>query len=82
MRKKIVAVTVGLLLVAGQAAAAAGSNTAVARVGDRLGGARTTAQVEVGSGGFLGGIPIGAAIVGGLVVVGAIAVAADDGETD
>lgn len=82
MRKKIVAVTVGLLLVAGQAAAAAGSNTAVARVGDRLGSARATAQIEGAGGGLFGGIPVATALIGGLVIAGAVAIASDDGATD
>ena len=43
MRKTIAAVTVGLLLVAGQAAAT--NNAAVARVGDRV-GARADASSE------------------------------------
>lgn len=80
MRKKIVAVTVGLLLVAGQAAAAAGSNTAVARVGDRLGGARATAQIAPVGGSFFG-MPAGVLIIGGVVGAAVIAVASDDGET-
>ncbi len=74
MRKAVAAVTVGLLLVAGQAAAA-GSNSAVARVGDRVGGRAGDAEQ------FLG-IPVGVLLIGGAVLITTIAVASDDGETD
>ncbi len=71
MRKAVAAVTVGLLLVAGQAAAA-GSNSAVARVGDRVGG--RTADAEQ----FLG-VPIAVLLIGGAVLITTIAVVTDDG---
>lgn len=70
MRKTIAAVSVGLLLVAGQAAAA-GSNTAVARVGDRVGASAD------GSNEFAG-IPLAVLLIGGAVLVTAIVVATDD----
>lgn len=70
MRKTIAAVTAGLLLVAGQAAAA-GANSAVARVGDRVGAAQGEASE-------FGGLPLPVAIIGGLVLIGAIVVATDD----
>lgn len=78
MRKAIIAITAGLLLVAGQAAAS-GSNIAVTRVGDRL-GARTTvdAQLEPVGSGFFFGIPAGAAIIGAGVLIGAAFVASKD----
>lgn len=69
MRKTIAAVTLGLLLVAGQAAAA--NNSAVARVGDRV-GARAGASSEVA------GIPMPVILIGTLVVIGTIVVANDD----
>jgi hypothetical protein len=70
MRKTIAAVSVGLLLVAGQAAAA-GSNTAVARVGDRVGASAD------GSNEFAG-IPLPVLLIGGAVLATAIVVATDD----
>lgn len=69
MRKTIAAVTVGLLLVAGQAAAA--GNSAVARVGDRV-GARADASSE------FTGVPIPVLLIGTAVLIGVIAVATDD----
>jgi hypothetical protein len=70
MRKIIAAVSVGLLLVAGQAAAA-GSNSAVTRVGDRV-GASADASNE------FAGVPIAVLLIGGAVLVTAIVVASDD----
>jgi hypothetical protein len=70
MRKMIAAVSVGLLLVAGQAAAA-GSNSAVARVGDRVG-----AQADASS--EFAGIPIAVLLIGGVVLVAAVVAATDD----
>lgn len=73
MRKMIAAVSVGLLLVAGQAAAA-GSNPATVRVGDRVGSSAS-------GGDDLFGIPtltlVMAAVIGGFV----IATLADTGDT-
>lgn len=70
MRKTVAAVTAGLLLVAGQAAAA-GSNSAVARVGDRV-GATTEASSE------FAGIPLPVLLIGAAVVVATVVVATDD----
>lgn len=70
MRKTIAAVTAGLLLVAGQAAAA-GSNSAVARVGDRV-GATSEAASE------FAGIPLPVLLIGAAVVVATVVVASDD----
>ncbi len=74
MRKTIAAVTAGLLLVAGQAAAA--NNSAVARVGDRV-GARADASSE------FAGIPLPVLLIGTAVLIGTIIVASeDDSESD
>lgn len=69
MRKTIAAVTVGLLIVAGQAAAA--SNSAVARVGDRV-GARADDSSE------FAGIPLPVLLIGTAVIIATIVVANDD----
>ncbi|HYC73576.1 hypothetical protein [Brevundimonas sp.] len=69
MRKTIAAVTAGLLLVAGQAAAA--NNSAVARVGDRV-GARADASSE------FAGIPLPVLLIGTAVIIATIVVATDD----
>ena len=69
MRKTIAAVTAGLLLVAGQAAAA--NNSAVARVGDRV-GARADASSE------FRGIPMPVVLIGTAVIIATIVVLADD----
>ncbi len=69
MRKTIAAVTAGLLLVAGQAAAA--NNSAVARVGDRV-GARADASSE------FRGIPMPVVLIGTAVLIATIVVLADD----
>lgn len=70
MRKTAAAAVVGLLLIAGQAAAA-GSTSAVARVGDRV-GARADSSSE-----FVG-IPLPVLLIGSAVLIGAIVVASDD----
>ena len=72
MRKTIAAVTAGLLLVAGQAAAA--NTSAVARVGDRV-GATAEANSE------FAGIPVFVLLIGAAVLVTTIVVANDDGES-
>ena len=72
MRKTIAAVTAGLLLVAGQAAAA--NTSAVARVGDRV-GATAEANSE------FAGVPIFVLLIGAAVLVTTIVVASDDGES-
>ena len=69
MRKTIAAVTAGLLLVAGQAAAA--NTSAVARVGDRV-GARADASSE------FAGIPLPVLLIGTAVIIATIIVATDD----
>ena len=74
MRKTIAAVTAGLLLVAGQAAAA--NNTATARVGDRV-GARADASSE------FAGIPLPVLLIGTAVIIATVMVATnDDSESD
>lgn len=74
MRKTIAAVTAGLLLVAGQAAAA--NDSAVSRVGDRVG-----ARVGADSSEFAG-VPVFVLLIGAAVLVATVAVATDDGESD
>lgn len=69
MRKTIAAVTVGLLLVAGQAAAA--NNNAVARVGDRV-GARADDNSQ------FAGIPAAVVVIGAAVLAAVVIVATDD----
>ncbi|HEY0599439.1 hypothetical protein [Brevundimonas sp.] len=74
MRKTIAAVTAGLLLVAGQAAAA--NDSAVARVGDRV-GARADASSE------FAGIPLPVLLIGTAVIIATIVVInEDDSESD
>lgn len=70
MRKTIAAVTAGLLLVAGQAAAA-GSTEAAARIGDRVG---ATAE----SSDEFAGVPLPVLLIGAAVLVAVIVVATDD----
>lgn len=70
MRKTVTAAVVGLLLVAGQAAAA-GATSANVRVGDRV-GARADASSE------FAGIPLPVLLIGTAVLIGAIVVASDD----
>ena len=69
MRKIVAAVTVGLLLVAGQAAAA--NNYAVVRVGDRVG-----AQADSNS--EFAGVPVFVLLIGAAVLVTTVVVATDD----
>lgn len=69
MRKTIAAVTAGLLLVAGQAAAA--NTSASARVGDRVG-----ARADVAS--EFAGIPVFVLLIGTAVIIAAITVSSDD----
>ena len=70
MRKTIAAVTAGLLLVAGQAAAA-GSNNAAVRVGDRVGAASAESSE-------FAGIPMPVVLIGAAVLVAVVVVATDD----
>lgn len=75
MRKTVAAVAAGLLLVAGQAVAA-GSNTAVNRVGDRVGAAQGEASE-------FAGIPLPVLLIGAAVIVATVVVATnDDSESD
>lgn len=69
MRKTIAAITAGLLLVAGQAAAA--NNSAVSRVGDRVG-----ALADDGS--EFAGVPVFVLLIGAAVLVTTVVVATDD----
>jgi hypothetical protein len=70
MKKSIAAITAGLLLVAGQAAAA-GQASATTRVGDRVG------AVSADSSEFAG-IPLPVLLIGAAVVAATIVVASDD----
>ena len=70
MRKTIAAVTAGLLLVAGQAAAS-GSTSAVTRVGDRVGAVS-------GESSEFAGVPLAVLLIGAAVLVAAFVVATDD----
>ncbi len=74
MRKAIAAITAGVLLVAGQAAAA-GSNNAITRVGDRVG-------ARAGDSDQLRGVPIAVLIIGGAVLLATIKVISDNGDSD
>ncbi len=75
MKKTIAAVTAGLLLVAGQAAAAQ-NNTAVARVGDRIG-------ASTGESSEFAGIPLAVLVIGGAILVAAaVTISDDDSESD
>lgn len=65
MRKTIAAVTAGLLLLAGQAAAA--NNSAVARVG-----------ASAGDSSEFAGIPLPVLLIGTLVLISVITVASND----
>jgi hypothetical protein len=69
MRKTIAAVTAGLLLVAGQAAAA--NDSAVSRVGDRVG-----AQADASS--EFAGVPLPVLLIGTAVIIATIIVISDD----
>ena len=74
MRKTIAAVTAGLLLVAGQAAAAGATNAAV-RVGDRVG-------ATAGESSEFAGVPLPVLIVLGAILVTGVVAATDDSESD
>jgi len=69
MRKTAIAAVTGLLLIAGQAAAA--GSTSTARVGDRV-GARADASSE------FAGIPLPVLLIGSAVLIGAVVVATND----
>jgi len=70
MRKTIAAASVGLLLIAGQAVAA-NNNSAVVRVGDRVGASADAANEFTG-------IPLPVILIGTAVLVGVISVFSDD----
>jgi len=70
MKKTIAAVTAGLLLIAGQAAAA-NTNTAGARIGDRIGASSDEAS-------DFAGVPLPVLLVGAAIIVATIVVATDD----
>jgi len=74
MRKAIAAITFGLLIVDCQAAPA-GPNSAISRIGDRVG-------AQAGDADELVGIPISVLLIGGAVLIATIAVVSDDGESD
>lgn len=69
MRKTAIAAVTGLLLIAGQAAAA--GTTSTAHVGDRV-GARADASSE------FAGIPLPVLLIGSAVLIGAVVVATND----
>ncbi len=74
MKKAIAAAAVGLLLVAGQAAAA--QNTAAARVGDRIG-------VQSDEASEFAGIPLPVLLIGAAVLAATvIVIGEDDGDSD
>jgi hypothetical protein len=74
MKKTIAAVTAGLLLVAGQAAAA--NTTATARVSDRVG-------VSADDSSEFAGVPLAVLVVGAAVIIAAVVtIADDDSESD
>lgn len=74
MKKTIAAVTAGLLLIAGQAAAA--NTSATARVGDRV-GATADQSSE------FAGVPLPVLLVmAGIVVAGVVVATDDDSESD
>lgn len=70
MKKTIAAVTAGLLLVAGQAAAA-NTNSSVVRVGDRVGATADDSST-------FAGIPLPVLLIGAAVIVATVIVATDD----
>ena len=69
MKKTIAAVTAGLLLIAGQAAAA--NNVSTVRVGDRIGASADDSSEFVG-------VPLAVLFVGAAIIVAAVVVASDD----
>jgi len=73
MKRTIVAVTAGLLLIAGQAAAA--NNVSSVRIGDRIGASADESSE-------FAGVPLPVLLVGLAIIVAGIAVASDDSESD
>lgn len=74
MKKVVSALAAGLLLVAGQAAAA-NNSSAVARVGDRVG-------VEAGEASEFAGVPLPVLVVGAAILVAAAVAISDDSDSD
>lgn len=72
MKKTIIAVATGLLLVAGQAAA---NTSATARVGDRIG-------APAGESSEFAGVPLPVLVVLGAILVAGVVAASDDSESD
>ncbi|MDY6925037.1 MAG: hypothetical protein SWI22_13895 [Pseudomonadota bacterium] len=76
MKKTIAAVTAGLLLIAGQAAATATSSEATIRVGDRVGAASESSSE-------FAGIPvIGLVAIAGVIAAAVVVASDDDSESD
>ena len=74
MKKAIAAVAAGLMLVAGQAAAA--GQTSAARIGDRIGASADDSSE-------FAGVPLAVLIVGAAIIVAAgVTIADDDSESD
>jgi hypothetical protein len=73
MKKTIAAITVGVLLVAGQAVAQ--NNSSTVRVGDRVG-------AQAGDSSEAVGIPIPVLLVGGALVFAMVTAISDSGESD
>lgn len=73
MKKTIAAITVGLLLVAGQAVAQ--NNSSTVRVGDRVG-------AQAGDSSEVAGVPIAVLLLGGAALITLIVVATDDSESN
>lgn len=75
MKKILIAVTAGMLLVAGQAAANSNA-TATARVGDRIG-------ATSGESSEFAGVPLPVLVVlGAILVTGVVAATDDDSQSD
>ena len=74
MKKAIAAVAAGLMLVAGQAAAA--GQTSAARIGDRIGASADESNE-------FAGVPLAVLVVGAAIIVAAgVTIADDDSESD
>ena len=76
MKKTLAAVTAGLLLIAGQAAATASTTEATVRVGDRVG-------AQAGESSEFAGIPlIGLLAIAGVIAATVVVISDDDSESD
>ena len=73
MKKTIAAVTAGLLLIAGQAAAA--NTAATARVGDRIGASADESSE-------FAGVPLAVLVVGAAIIVAAVVTIADEDDSE